>query len=177
MTTLDLTVLTTGMPGLTPAFGTALAEAAIVCFSRFGHAPGTVISVEGLASAKYSLNWSQTVPMSQLVSSYADIQEATEFGACGVAIALLQKQTGLVVVERSAKGGGFDYYVAEPNWTGDLFQGTSRLEVSGILESPSQIRGRVVAKRKQIGKSAASGLAGFVAVVEFSSPAAEVVNA
>jgi hypothetical protein len=114
--------------------------------------------------------------MSQVLSGHADMQDATEFGACGVAIALLHAQEGLLVVQRSAKGGGFDYYLAPPGWTGLLFQGTTRLEVSGILDAAASIASRVAKKQSQISKSKSSGLPGFVAVVEFGSPAAEVVD-
>jgi hypothetical protein len=104
---------------------------------------------------------------------YNDLQEATERGAYGVAILVVREVTGKVVVERSKKGPGFDY------WLGDgdddlLFSGKARLEVSGILSgTASQIAARVKQKKDQI-KPSAHLAPGYIAVVEFGNPTAHV---
>lgn len=102
-----------------------------------------------------------------------DLQEATERGACGIAIVLVQELTGKIVIERSKKGPGFDY------WLGDsdddlLFSGKARLEVSGILSGTAgQIEGRLKQKKDQIRPS--DRLApGYIAIVEFGAPMAHV---
>jgi hypothetical protein len=51
----------------------------------------------------------------QLRLCYNDPEEATEFGACGVAILVLLELTGLRVVERSRKDTGFDYWLGTRN--------------------------------------------------------------
>jgi hypothetical protein len=78
----------------------------------------------------------------------------------------------MVVVERSKKGRGFDY------WLGDdddlLFVGKARLEISGILSgSKAQIAARVKEKKGQL-KPSDYLAPGYVAVVEFGQPAAHV---
>jgi len=78
-----------------------------------------------------------------------------------------------VVVERSKKGPGFDY------WLGDgdddlLFSGKARLEVSGILSgSANKISARFRQKKQQIKPSDHLAPA-YVAVVEFGNPTAHV---
>jgi hypothetical protein len=103
--------------------------------------------------------------------SHNDLQEATERGAYGIAILIVCDLTGMVVVERSKKGPGFDY------WLGDedddlLFAGKARLEVSGILSgSRSQVQARVRQKKEQV-KPSDHLAPGYVAVVEFGTPTA-----
>jgi hypothetical protein len=98
-----------------------------------------------------------------------DLQEATERGAYGIAMLIVCDLTGMVVVERSKKGPGFDY------WLGDddddlLFAGKARLEVSGVLlGSRPQIQARVRQKKEQI-KPSDHLAPGYVAVVEFGTP-------
>ena len=63
--------------------------------------------------------------------THNDLQDATEAGACGLAILLVQLFVGYTVVERSVKGTGFDYWLGSENDA--LFQNKARLEASGIL--------------------------------------------
>ena len=171
---LDLATLSNGiMPGLTPACGTTLAESAAVCLEDRAHQAGVTLQVEGLKSEVCKLQWS-TIDDRQR-RCFNDLQEATEWGACGIAILVINKLTGLLVVERSKKGTGFDY------WLGDssddlLFLGKARLEVSGILLGQStDIATRVKQKKAQIKPS--NHLApGYVAVVEFGKPTAHVAE-
>ncbi len=105
--------------------------------------------------------------------TYADMQEATELGACGVAILVVREATAKVVVERSKKGTGFDYWLGDnADDDGPLFGGKTRLEVSGILTgTQSQIDSRMKQKKGQIAPSDHVA-PGFVAVVEFGTPIA-----
>jgi hypothetical protein len=104
---------------------------------------------------------------------YNDLQEATEWGACCVAILLVQELTGKVVVERSKKGLGFDYWVGQED-DDLLFVGKARLEVSGILSgTPSTLNSRLEQKRNQIKPSNDLAQA-FIAVVDFGIPTAHV---
>jgi hypothetical protein len=81
--------------------------------------------------------------------------------------------TGKVVIERSKKGPGFDYWLGEDD-DDLLFYGKARLEISGLLlGSQSKISTRVKQKKNQI--KASDHLApGYVAVVEFGEPTAHV---
>jgi hypothetical protein len=168
---LALVSLGTGMPGLTSACGTMLAQSAAVCLEERDHKNGVQLQVEGIKSDAFQLEW-QAVDRQQ-ERSYNDLQEATENGACCIAILLLRELTGKVVVERSRKGLGFDYWLGDGD-DDQLFSGKARLEVSGILSGTlGQIMGRVKQKREQIRPS--KHLApGYVAVVEFGNPFAQV---
>ena len=78
------------------------------------------------------------------------MQEATEWGACGVAILVVNQVTGKVVIERSKKGTGFDYWLGD-NDDGDSlpFANSARLEVSGILTgTKAQIASRRASCKK-----------------------------
>ena len=107
---------------------------------------------------------------------YADMQEATEWGAYAVAILVVKEVTAKVVIQRSKKGTGFDYWLGDDDSDDDPFVGLSRLEVSGILTgTTSQIDSRMKQKKEQIAPTdhVASGL---VAVVEFGTPIARLEN-
>jgi hypothetical protein len=81
----------------------------------------------------------------------------------------------MVVVERSVKGTGFDYWLGNKDYDGLPFQkGTSRLEVSGILTgTKTQIDSRIKQKKDQIAPTDHIAR-GYVAVVEFGIPVARV---
>lgn len=168
-TKLHLAMLESGMPGLTPAWAKVLIEAAAVCLEEKKHKNGVVLSLSGIATDSVALEWN-TVDEQQR-NSHHDLQEATEYGACGLAILIVKQLTGKVVLQRSRKGSGFDYWVGDNNSENlDLFAGKARLEVSGILEgNRNSINARVKQKKMQMqpSQNIASGL---VAVTEFSSP-------
>jgi hypothetical protein len=103
-----------------------------------------------------------------------DQQEATEYGAVGIAVLLLKRFHRYSAIERSFKGTGFDYWLGENDDL--LFQKKARLEVSGIIRgNASQVENRVVSKLKQTDVSDGQ-LPAYVAVVEFGNPLAKVVR-
>lgn len=168
---ISLYSLSDGMPGLTPACGTTLAESAAVCLENRVHPLSVPLRLTGTEDGSFILQW--TSVSEQQRRCHSDIQEATERGAYGVAILVVKELTGKIVMERSRKGPGFDY------WLGDqdddlLFSGKTRLEVSGLLSgSKSQIKARVRQKWDQMRPS--NHIApGYVAVVEFGGPVAHV---
>jgi hypothetical protein len=169
---LNLAALAEGhMPGLTRACGTSLAEAAAVCLEERQHQNGVTLHLTGVRTEQFSMEWPPVDDQAR--RCYNDFQEATERGAYGIAILIVCEVTGMVVVERSKKGPGFDY------WLGDeddalLFAGKARLEVSGILSgSRSQVQARVRQKKEQV-KPSDHLARGYVAVVEFGAPIALV---
>lgn len=167
---MSLAALSEGMPGLTAACGQAMAEAAAVCLESRSHQPGVLLVCAGLVLEHLRVEW---LPVDdQSWRTHADMQEATEWGACAVAILVVKELTGMVVIERSKKGTGFDYWLGTKDYEGLPFEGTPRLEVSGILNGTrSQINSRMRQKKEQIGRSDHLA-AGFVAVVEFGTPIA-----
>ena len=167
---LDLNDLGKGLPAITTNFGMALAEAGGVCLESQGHAQGVQLSIQGYSNKNYLLIWPQITE--QTLSCWNDHEFATEHGAVGIAVLLVQKEIGYTVIQRSRKGTGFDY------WMGDVsaypFQNKARLEISGIREgNDQQVKARVRQKLKQVERSDGI-LPAYVIVVEFGQPLAEV---
>lgn len=157
-----------------PMLGGMLANAAAVCMHSNGHVPGVHLAITGEYRRRLELSWDG--PTHQVCRSYADLQEATEFGAAGVAIAALNRLGGFVVIQRSRKGTGFDYWISrygEP--AGPLFQNCTWLEVSGILKGDdTKLQRRVRIKRAQVSNGKCT--TGRVAVVEFGAPRTRIVR-
>lgn len=172
---LHLDDLIRGMSGLTPHEGGSLAEAAAVCLESQGHLPGAELQVVGLARTRLPVYWPRVVE--QVRRTYADANAATERGACAIAMLVVRRVMDLEVIERSAGGNGFDYWVAPREGQGkSAFSGRARLEVSGIrLGTMAQVRSRRRAKERQTLRAGARG-ASIVAIVEFSRPLAMVTK-
>jgi hypothetical protein len=166
---LDLMDLPRFCPLLTPSAGQYLADAAGVCLAEQRHGQDVIFQVTGEFRGSYLLQWPDITE--QMRATY-DREEATEYGACGLAILVMCDQTGLTV-QRAFKGGGFDY------WLGTVdedrpFQNLARLEVSGIRHgNRRQIAARVKEKSEQVRRFDGT-LPAYVVVVEFSAPAARV---
>lgn len=174
--TLNLASLHLGLPAISPAFGSFLAEACQVCLQAWGHRPGAVLPVRATPPRTFELHW-EAFYSDQLARTWHDQQEATEYGATAVAILLVGQMTDYTVVRRSVKGTGFDYWLGHRHATEDAlpFQEAARLEVSGIFagEEPL-IRRRVQNKLKQVQRSDHLGLPAIVIVIEFSRLRAHV---
>jgi len=169
----DLGRLRKGMPGLTLAAGGYLAEAAAVCLEDRKHASEVSLSVEGSYRRAVRLSWEQV--SDQQRRTHADLHEATEYGACGIAILIVESACQKVVVERSKKGTFFDYWVGKEG-KGELFQDRARLEVSGILDGDDKkVEMRTSQKLDQISQ-AKGKLPTYVAVIEFGRPKARVIR-
>jgi hypothetical protein len=174
---LDLNKLRNGLPAITPEWGRVLAQVAGVCLESQGHSQGVLLRVSGYVDNTYTLTWP---PVSdQALRTWADHQEATEYGATAIAVLLTKKELGYAVVERSAKGTGIDYWLGDET-EGPPFQKKARLEVSGILSVKGNVRDveKAVAKRvreklKQT-QSSSGSLPAYVVVIEFGSPLGEV---
>ncbi len=165
-----LAALADGMPGLTAASGQMLAEAAAVCLEDRRHPIGVRLERHGLMREALHVEWPPIDD--QVRRCHADMQEATERGACGIAILVAREATGLVVIERSKRGTGFDYWLGEKDYEGLPFAGTRRLEVSGMLTGTRrQVAARIKQKKEQM-RPTDSMAPGFVAVVEFGRPIA-----
>ena len=174
---LDLNGLSNGLPAITPALGGAMAEAAGVCLESQGHRHGVHLRAIGHLNATHSLDWPPIGDQER--RTWADLQEATEYGATAIAALLAKQELGYAVVERSAKGTGIDYWLGD-DAEGPPFQNKARLEVSGILRVEGSARNvetavarRVRAKQRQT-QSSRGALPACVIVVEFGSPLAEV---
>ena len=169
-----LETLSEGTPGITPADGKAYAEAAAVCLEKQGHSNGIPMQIFGDFSENYIIFWNQVTD--QMRRCHLDIQDATELGAYGFAALLLPKLTDLTIVSRSWKGTGFDFWLGKKSDGDILFQGKTRLEISGILKgSRTNIDTRVKEKIRQTDCSDGEFPA-IIFVSEFSQPCSKVVN-
>lgn len=130
--TLSLLPLDPGKSGLLDGFAQYIGSRATVCLEKKTHRSGVQMAVECDYPTAYYLSWEQLTE--QHHRTCADLQEATEFGAYGVAILVVRKTTGKSVLERSAKGPGFDFWIGDEEDDELPFQGLTRLEVSGIAK-------------------------------------------
>lgn len=161
-----------GTPGITPEVGGSLAQAAAVCLEKQKHTSGKEMRIDGDFKSMFMVFWEEVTQQMRLC--WADFQDATEWGACGMAVLLVERLASLTVVERAYKGGGFDYWLGADD--GSLFQRKKRLEVSGILQgNEGDIRYRVGRKLRQTDRSRTE-LPAVVVVVEFGEPRSRIVQ-
>ncbi len=170
---LDLNELSAGnVPAITPAMGAALAEAGGVCLESQGHTPGVRLTVQGYHDGSYRLTWHPASEQARNLA-YNDAERTTETGALGVAILVVQAETGYAVLEPSRRGTGFDYWLGIMSGGGIEYR--AGLEISGIRNGDAAaIRARVREKLRQANRREHPHLETYVVVVEFGNPLAEV---
>jgi hypothetical protein len=171
---LDLLELDKGAPGLAPEAGACLRHCAAICLEFNDHSSPVKLLVDGEFTRPIDLHWS--IATDQQRRTWADMQEATEFGACGVAILLIKHLTGLIVIDRAKKReGGHDYWLGREE-DDPYFQRKDRLEVSGILSgSETDINARVKQKLAQV---ESSGLIKgcHIIITEFAKPVSRFIR-
>lgn len=163
-------------PGWSITFGATCAEAVAVCLDDQRHPEGVALQIDGIQSCILELQWSAIDDTIRRFN--ADQEVATEYGAYGIAALLMPYLTNLTIIERSVKGKGFgfDFWLGSINDPTTLFQRKARLEVSGIRRgSEAILQSRVKMKLKQISPSDLVA-PGYVAVVEFGTPQAQIVE-
>jgi hypothetical protein len=157
--------------GLKRELTDVFAASAAICMERHRTSP-TIWSVQfdGNASAEYEVAW-QT-PTDEDRRSYNNDEEATELGACGIALAAVEAHLGLVALSRAEPRSGVDFYLLAPH--PDRFVGLAYdfdypglvgLEVSGINRDTDATMGsRLRAKIQQVrrGSSPYRAIAGVV---------------
>jgi hypothetical protein len=158
------------MPGLTASHGTSLGEAAAVCLESQQHETGVALRLEPPALASATLHW-RTLSSAAYRCHTGD--KATEDGACGVAILLARALTGQVVLFRSERKEGCDYWLGPPDFPRQAgLKGMSRIEVSGIRRGDAaSFRSRHADKRKQV-STLVHPSDKYVSIVEFGTPIA-----
>jgi hypothetical protein len=174
--TLSLDALRNGQLGISAVYGSFLAEAASHCLHRNDHVNPVFLHVTGDICRPGSLKWCEVNEQDE--GTWADLQEATEYGAYGVAIVVALRLTGTPRVERSAKGTGIDYWIGGGKDQSGIFQRTARLEVSGIFKGDQpKIAARLREKLAQTKQSDTAGLPAYVVIVDFGGPEAKFVKA
>jgi hypothetical protein len=168
----NISDITSGLPGITSVTGEHLYEGCIVCLARQNHSSkGTKLLVSGDVTKNITLVWTD-IYTEQLERTWADQFYATEHGAVCIAILLALKLTNYTVIEKSARKNGFDYWLG--NKDDMLFQHKARLEISGIFEGGGkEINRRYTIKLQQTNLSDSSGLPAYIGIVEFSRPTAK----
>ncbi|WP_438038256.1 hypothetical protein [Sorangium sp. So ce128] len=169
--------LAKGMFGLTPATGERLAECGAVCLSEEGHETGVTLRLAGPFECAFTVHWQFVTD--QMRRTYDDPDEATEEGACCIAILIMrQVLCDHEVVRRSRKPTGFDYWLGtEDPKQPLLFNDMARLEVSGIRTgTPTLVRARTKQKLKQTEQSDNTKLPAYVVIVEFGLPVANLAK-
>lgn len=157
-----------GSSGLLDGLAEYMGACAAVCLDKRHHQPGVSLVVQGDHNGTFLLTWQQLTE--KHYRTCADLQEATEYGAYGIAILVVRETTGKTVVERSAKGPGFDFWIGDEEDTELPFQGLMRLEVSGILTGDTnRIACRAQRKKMQVSPSDEQAPA-LIAIVEFGRP-------
>lgn len=177
METLNISELNNGLPTITSSYGQEMAEAAAFCLQKnFHHSEECILTCIRTIkndSSDFQLIWDELDP--RVENTYADLEEATEHGAMGLAMLLSTKLTKHKTVKRSMKGFGFDYWIGDQN--GDMFQEKARLEVSGIFQGNDTLfKSRIKQKFKQTDISDDRGFDCFVSVIEFSKPIASFLS-
>jgi hypothetical protein len=171
----SLDALIKGELGLTANGGAYFADAASYCLHVHSHPNPVRLSLSGDISGSGTLEWAKVSEAHH--RTHADLQEAAEFGACAIGIVIAVQLTGVCGVERSVKGTGVDFWLVKDSDDRGIFQRSARLEASGILKgNQSTIKARVNQKLAQTKPTDETGLAAYVAVVEFGSPEARLVT-
>ena len=170
---LSVLPLNHGSSCLLPTFADYIGACAPVCLEHQSHRSGVVMSVDGDNKADFQLTWEALIERHR--RTCADLQEATEYGAYGLAVLVLRETVGKTVMERSAKGPGFDFWIGDEEDSQLPFKGLARFEVSGILNGDdSAVQARVTQKKKQVSVSDIHGSPAYIAVVEFGRPLTRV---
>jgi hypothetical protein len=173
--TLSFDALKNGQLGLSAVYGAFLAEAASHCLQFNDHVNPVIIYVTGDLCTPGKLKWCDVTERD--AGTWADLQEATEYGAYGIAIIVALPLTETPRVERSAKGTGVDYWVGDGKDQRGIFQRTARLEVSGILKGDkTKIAARLREKLVQTKRSDKAGLPAYVVIVDFGGTEARFVK-
>lgn len=172
--TLDLTILSNGLPSVTPAMGEMLLEACSICLHAHQHPNPAMLTVYGDIGNNFAVKYGRVTQ--QMLRTYADQNRTTESAAEAVAIVLITQETDYTVIERSMTKTGIDYWLGKQEDSGvPLFQKKARLEISGIFKGDrGKVDGRVKTKIAQVQQSANTGLPSYIVVTEFSSPVSQV---
>ncbi len=180
MEKLDLDLLKTGIPVISKKIGAFLAEAAAICLHLNGYKSGVTLISEGEVNNSVIVEW-QDIVTDELLASWNDAKEATEYGATALAILRILKYTDYTYFIRTYQGTGIDYWLGKGKYNGDIIPTKNRegrLEISGILKASkgNTINVRVNQKIKQVSKTRDTGLPVHIIVVEFREPKVKIVK-
>lgn len=175
MKNLYLDNLKDGVPGITNAIGTFLAEAAGYCLDAQGHQSGVVLKVIGDFEADFSLHWTGVID-DKIKKAWADEKEATEYAATAIAILLVHELTDYFISKRLRQGDRADYFLEKRNIS-NKNTSSALLEISGIFEEHARntINARVRIKKENIDKIPNRNLTAVIIVVAFNIAKAKII--
>lgn len=174
---LHLDDLKKGLPGVTPTMCKVHLETCLVRFYEGKHVSGVILQIKGDFNHQFMIVWTDEID-NQMLRTWNDPEETTEFAACGIAFLLILELTDYTVIKRSRKGTGFDYWLGDKDDMETLpFQDKARLEVSGIREEEKESKIRARAKQKlQQSEKSNTHLPAYAVVVEFGIPLSYMVT-
>jgi len=151
-------------PGISCAVNEAFSEAAEVCLARHHRPPKTLLTICCCKrDVKYNLNWKHPGKVAQ--RAWLNRDDATRDGAYIIAIAVVEKELGLIALSRTDTRTGADYYIGQPNVL-DLEE-AFRLEVSGIDHGSIADLKRRLSQKEEQAKQGDSCLPAYASVVGF----------
>ncbi len=158
--------------------GAFLAEAAMVCLEKNGHQSGVRLKVTGDFQETFEVIWSGKVD-TIIDGTWKDQKEATEFGATGIALLLMDKLSEYHTFERS-KGDSFDFYLKKNSLnilSTNEAKNIALFEISGIWNEKkgNTLNMRINIKKKQL-QHIPIDSDFYVVVTEFSFPKAKIIK-
>jgi hypothetical protein len=106
-------------------------DAARVCLDRH-HSPPAYFFIEFEDHDDLTVEISWLPADDELRAGWANYLDATEAGACAVALAVAERVTGLVAVSRAYTGSGADYFLGPVGESMADLETCLRLEISGL---------------------------------------------
>ena len=175
--TISLDTLDNGIPVIPGEAAAFYKQNCMICFNICGHNSGVILAtVYDDQNLKIEICWDGQVT-DELCRAYRDLQKATEFASCALALLLVRELTDYVTIEQSVRGTTIDYYLVPKDQNSNFFFNyAARLEVSGILKENPQnsVEKRITQKLKRLKKE--EGLEDLIIIVEFSRPWSKIVT-
>jgi len=159
------------IPGISTDRGNSFAEAAAVCLDQNNHLSGVNLVSLNERGQELPIVWDEV--SEQAKRSWGDLKEATEDGAMGIGVLLIERFTAFTCIERAPQGNGNDWwlgYKEEEDMEFPFQYKRARLENSGILQgTEAQVRQRANEKIRRI-QSYTNRTPAEVVIVEFGRP-------
>jgi hypothetical protein len=156
----------------------SLKEACIWVLWHCQHSNGVQLKViQDEEVAFYTVSWRDDLVEVEPLKRSFNLDDAKEYGAEALALFLSVHRTEYDAVERSMTKTGIDYWLGFKNRNpNEPFHRAGRLEVSGMIETPSNKMSRRVKEKLEQTKPTDHTFPAYVIVVEFGQPYATIVQ-
>lgn len=166
-----------GIPVLTTDAAGFYKENCLICLDECGHKSGVLLKLKEQQFEEYiEVQWTSEIT-TQMKMTHADLVQATEFGACAIALLIIRDITKYTAVSRAVIGTTIDYYLAPKDSIEEflseetlIFNQSVLLEATGILKETksNSVYSRMNKKLDRLKNP--KNLRTFIIVVEFSKP-------